>query len=123
MATVTVIAVTVTVIRSVTEMEHIAYALLTCFLLIGVDWALIDGFRMSLASFRDVPSDLNYKKFMFPRLVIVAIAGILIYAASQTQAFSGLSDTVLGSAIAVFLLSSFYPQIVMFLRSKPYKDG
>lgn len=104
-------------------MEHIAYALLTCLLLIGVDWALIDGFRMSLTSFRNVPSHFNYKKFMFPRLAIVVIAGILIYCASQTQAFNNLSNTVLSLAIAVFFLSSFYPQVVMVLRSKPYKDG
>ena len=104
-------------------MEHAAYALLTCLFLIGVDWALIDGFRMSLASFRDVPSHLNYKKFMFPRLGAVVIAGVLIYAASQTRAFNNLSNTVLGLAVVLFFLSSFYPQIVMFLRSKPYKDG
>lgn len=104
-------------------MEHVAYALLTCLMLIGVDWALIDGFRMSLASFRDVPRCLNYKKFMFPRLVIVVIAGTLIYTASQTQAFNNLSNAVLGLAIGAFFLSSFYPQILMFLRSKPYKDG
>lgn len=103
-------------------MEHIAYALLSCLVVIGVDWALIDGFRASLVGFRKLPEGYRYKHFVFPRIGMVIITGIVMYLSSRTKLLGDMSDVAGVGAMAAFLLLVIYPQVVMFRRSEPYRD-
>lgn len=103
-------------------MEHIAYALLSCLVVAGVDWALIDGFRASLAGFRDVPKGYEYRRFVFPRLVFVIAAGLVMYLSAWTGLLGEMSDLAAVAAIVLFILLVLYPQVVMFTHSKPYQN-
>lgn len=102
-------------------MEDAAFALLACLIVVGVDWALIDGFRASLVAFRDLPKAYNYRKFLFPRIFLILLSGLTIYIGSQTDAFGEQRDVAIFFAIALFFITSLYPQVVMFLRSKSYE--
>lgn len=101
-------------------MKDILFSLLFFLVLVGVDWALVDGFRRSLVAFRDIPAEYSYRKFIFPRVVVIFISAVLLYVSSQTKVFGEHGVTLSFVSIGLFLLSSFYPQIVMFLRSKAY---
>ena len=103
-------------------MEHIVFALFTCIILVGVDWALIDGFRVSLSYFREVSESCNYKDFLFPRIGITVISGIMLYVGFQTDLFEESSNVVGITSIVLFFISALYPQVVMFARSKPYQN-
>lgn len=103
-------------------MEHVAYALLSCLVVIGVDWALIDGFRASLVKFRKLPEGYGYRDFVFPRIGLVIITGVVMYLSSQTKLFGDMSGVAAVGAMAVFVLSVIYPQIIMFRRSEIDRD-
>jgi hypothetical protein len=103
-------------------MEHLAYALLSCLVVIGVDWVLIDGFRASLVGFRKLPEGYRYRRFIFPRISMVIISAIVMYLSSQTMLFGHMSDVVGVVGMAAFILLVIYSQVVMFLHSKPYED-
>jgi hypothetical protein len=103
-------------------MEYVAYALLSCLVLIGLDWALIDGFRASLVGFRKLPEGCRYRHFIFPRIGMVIIAGVVMYVSSQTKLFGEMSDVAGIGAMAAFVLLVIYPQVVMFRRSEPYRN-
>ena len=104
----------------VDNMKDVLLSLLFFLVLIGVDWALVDGFRRSLLAFRDVPKAYDYRSFMFPRILIIFLSAILLYLGSQTNLFGQHVVPITIVAIGIFFMSSLYPQIVMFLRSKAY---
>lgn len=101
-------------------MKDALFSLLFFLVLFSVDWAMIDGFRRSLLAFRDVPTDCNYKKFIFPRIILIILSAVLLYFSSQTNLFGHYGVELSFVSIGVFFMSSFYPQIVMLLRSKAY---
>ena len=101
-------------------MKDALLSLLFFLVLVGVDWALVVGFRRSLLAFRDVPKEYNYRRFVFPRIFIIFLSAILLYLGSQTDLFGQNGVPLTFAAIGIFLISSLYPQIVMFLRSKAY---
>jgi uncharacterized membrane protein HdeD (DUF308 family) len=103
-------------------MEHVVFALFTCVILVGADWALIDGFRMSLSYFRDVSDDYDYKRSLFPRMAITVVSGVMLYVSFQTNILEENSSVVGVISIALFFISAFYPQAIMFARSKPYQN-
>jgi hypothetical protein len=101
-------------------MKDVLLSLLFFLILVGVDWALVDGFRRSLLAFRDIPKEYNYKRFIFPRILVILISAVLLYVSSQTDAFGRHGIALSFVSMGIFFISSFYPQIVMFLRSKAY---
>ena len=101
-------------------MEHLPYILAISLILMGVDWALIDGFRASLKAFRDIPRKLDYKYFLFPRIIVTITSGIMIYLCAETKLFGDYSVVLIFAAILVFFVTSLYPQAVMLFRSKTY---
>lgn len=101
-------------------MKDALLLLLFVLVLIGVDWALVDGFRRSLLAFRDVPKEYDYRRFIFPRFIVILLSAILLYFGSQTDAFGKYGVILSFTSIGMFFVSSLYPQIVMFLRSKAY---
>lgn len=105
---------------TVMNMKDALLSLLLFLVLIGVDWAMINGFRRSLLAFRDVPKEYDYRRFIFPRFIVILLSAILLYLGSQTDVFGKYSITLSFTSIGMFFVSSLYPQIVMFLRSKAY---
>ena len=99
-------------------MKDVLVCLLYFLVLIGVDWALFDGFRRSLLAFRDIPTEQNYERFLFPRVLIILLSSVLLYLSSQTDLFGQYHVALSFTALGIFLVSSLYPQVVMFLRSK-----
>ncbi len=97
-----------------------AFIILTCIIAVGVDWALVDGFRSCLVAFRSLPEDYNYRRFLFPRIIVILASGIGIYVGSETHILGERSTLVICLAMVLFFVTSLYPQVVMFLRSKPY---
>lgn len=101
-------------------MKDILLSLLFFLNLVGVDWALVDGFRRSLLAFRDIPKEYNYMSFIFPRILAILISAVLLYVSSQTDAFGCHGVELSFMSMGIFFISSFYPQIGMFLNSKAY---
>lgn len=103
-------------------MKNILFSLLVFLIFIGMDWILIDGFKNSLTAFRDVPKEYNYKRFLFPRIFIILLSALLFYFSSRTDFFGQCGFPLIFVAMGIFFLSSLYPQVVMFLRSRAYID-
>lgn len=101
-------------------MKDALFSLLFFLVLVGVDWALVDGFRRSMLAFCDIPEEYNYRRFIFPRIIAILISAVLLYISSRTDTFGRHGVSLSFVSVGIFFLSSFYPQIVMFLRSKAY---
>lgn len=102
----------------VVKMEHVFLSLLFCAIMVFVDWALVDGFRTSIISFRSLPENYNYKHFFYPRIFLILFCGILLHASSQTELFDDYSDVVSFISILLFIVSALYPQVMMYFKSE-----
>jgi hypothetical protein len=101
-------------------MENALYSLLFFVALVGVDWALIDGFRRSILTFRKVPEYYNYRYFAFPRMILVFVFSVTLYFGSQTNVFGQHGTELSFVSAGMFLLTCLYPQAVMLFNSRPY---
>ena len=66
-------------------------------------------------AFFKAPDELNYVYFIFPRIIFVAISGLVVSLGSLERPIN-IILIIFGGTI--FGMSSIYPHIVIFLRSE-----
>jgi hypothetical protein len=97
--------------------ENPSHTFLVCAITVGLDWALYNGTYRTLQAFYRIPSDINYRRFFFPRIILIFISGVIISVATQGSA-PNIPMSLIG--FAVFLTVSIYPQAVTFANAKRY---
>jgi hypothetical protein len=98
------------------ETLYIAIVLATT---IGIDWALYNGTYRSIRAFYRVPNGVNYRNFLFPRIILTLIAGVIVSVATP----GGKPNVPAAlTGFAIFLASSFYAQVRTFLTAERYDD-
>lgn len=82
---------------------------------LGLDGAFYWRFTNLLEVFYRPPVELTYRYFMFPRLIFLAAAVIVIALGSYE---TPSNETMIISGCATFLAFSIYPHIIIFRKSK-----
>jgi len=103
--------------RSVSEMETLLYILVVCLTAVGLDWALYNGAYRSIQAFFRIPVDIGYRTFLFPRIVLVVLSGIIVAIATlRVKADVPMALT----GFAIFLVVTVYPQVRTFMAAERY---
>lgn len=84
---------------------------------LGIDWALYDGTYRSLKAFYRIPEDIDYRRLIFPRILLTLCAAALMSAATlRVEPDVPLAIT----GFLLFLIASAYGQIRTYLNAKRY---
>lgn len=97
------------------SLEFIAF--LSAFVIVGLalDGAFYWRFRNMLEVFRSVPDGLDYRYFVFPRLLFVSASALVVGWGSYTRPTDA---TLIIAGSVAFLVFSSYPHIIIYCRSR-----
>lgn len=98
-------------------MESLSYLVTVCVVAVGLDWALYNGTYRSLQAFFRIPDGINYRHFVFPRIILILLSGVVV--AISTQGDEPNVPIAL-AGFAIFLATSIYPQVRTFMKAERY---
>lgn len=97
------------------SLQFIGFMMAFLILGIGLDGAFYWRFTNLLKAFYEVPSEFTYRYFIFPRVIFITVA-LIVVAVGSSQKPPNTAMIVAGCA--AFLAFSMYPHVIIFRRSK-----
>lgn len=94
--------------------QFVLYAIAFIIIGLALDAAFYWRFSNLLGAFYNTPKELTYKSFVFPRLFFIAITSLVVAFGSFKEPPNAVVIIVGG---IFFLAASFYPHIIIYLKS------
>lgn len=100
------------------SIQFVLFALIFIAIGLALDGAFFWRFTNMLGVFRENENDVNYAAFAFPRLVFIAISSLIVALGSYPIP---TDPSLIVAGCIAFMVFSFYPHIVIYLKSKRIK--